>query len=866
MSANFQIRKVAVLGAGVMGAQIAAHLVNANVETLLFELPAKEGDPALSPSSLPRAGERDAVPLREVSLNANVCKALDNLKKLDPAPAASPAKITFIQPANYAQHLEKLRECDLIIEVIAERIDWKSDLYRKVAPFVNERAIFASNTSGLSINKLAEAFPENLRHRFCGIHFFNPPRYMHLVELIPCAATEAPLLDQLETFLVSTLGKGVVRAKDTPNFIANRIGVFSMLATKHHAAAFNLGFDTVDALTGRYLGRPKSATFRTLDVVGLDVFAHVVNTMRENLTDDPWHQHFELPSWFNYLVDQGSLGQKTKRGIYQKIGKDIHVLDLHTKEYRLSDTQVDDGVKEILRGRDWANKLAGLHASQHPQAQFLWAVFRDVFHYCALQLEHIADNARDLDLAVRWGFGWDSGPFEIWQAAGWQQVAGWIAADIAAGKAMANTPLPAWVTDPARTGVHTLQGSFSPLPSAGEGQGERGGLGGYQPRSQLPIYHRQLFPDALLGEQPRYGETVFENDAIRMWHMNDGIAILSFKTKMHTISNEVLDGILRAVDEAEAHFSALILWQSEPPFSAGADLLQAMQGMQEDASSGLLDKLKGAVTRVKYTVAGGGGIGDVFNAATGNVPRVEAVVAKFQQVSQRLRYAQVPTIAAVDGLALGGGCEFSIHCSRVVATLETYIGLVEVGVGLLPAGGGCKEMAMRAAAEAQRFANDNRVDVFPFLRKYFQQIAMGEVAKSAELAREMGYLRPSDRIVLNRFELLHVAKEEAKALNATAYRPPLHPHQIAVAGRTGIATLKAAMINMREGGFISEHDYDIGCRIAETMCGGDVDAGSLVDEQWLLDMERRNFMELLATDKTQARIEHMLKNGKPLRN
>ena len=832
MSSHLRIRKVAVLGAGVMGAQIAAHLANANVETLLFELPAKEGDP-----------------------NGNVNKALDGLKKLDPAPAASPAKITYIQPANYDQHLEKLRECDLIIEAIAERMDWKSDLYRKVAPFVNESAIFASNTSGLSINTLSEAFPENLRHRFCGIHFFNPPRYMHLVELIPCAATEAPLLDQLETFLVSTLGKGVVRAKDTPNFIANRIGVFSMLATKHHAEAFKLGFDTVDALTGRYLGRPKSATFRTLDVVGLDVFAHVVNTMRENLTEDPWHQHFELPSWFNYLVDQGSLGQKTKRGIYQKIGKEIHVLDLHTREYRLSDTKVDEGVKEILRERDWARKLAGLRSNQHPQAQFLWAVFRDVFHYCALHLDSIANNARDFDFAVRWGFGWDNGPFEIWQAAGWQQVAGWIAADIAAGKSMASMPLPTWVTDTSRTAVHGSQGSYAPAGNT------------WQPRSLLPVYRRQLYPDRLLGEARVYGETVFETDEVRMWHNGDDIAILSFKSKMHTVSNEVLDGILRAVNEAEAHFSALILWQTEPPFSAGANLLQLMQGVQEPAQEeGMLGRFKQAASRVKYTIAGGGGLGEIVNAATGNVPKVEAVVAKFQHVSQRLKYAQVPTIAAVDGLALGGGCEFSIHCSRIVATLESYIGLVEVGVGLLPAGGGCKEMAQRASLEAQRFSNDNRVDIFPFVRRYFQNIALGEVAKSAEMAREMGFLRQSDRIVLNRFELLHIAKQEARALNATAYRPPLHQRQIAVAGRTGIATLQAAMVNMQEGNFISEHDYDIGCRVAETLCGGDVEAGSVVDEQWLLDLERRNFMELLATFKTQDRIEHMLKHGKPLRN
>jgi len=855
------IRKVAILGAGVMGSQIAAHMVNANVETLLFELPSPKGDP-----------------------NSNVLKALEALKKLEPSPLASASKLAYIQAANYDQHLELLRDCDLVIEAIAERMDWKSDLYRKVAPYLGERSIFASNTSGLSINQLAAAFPEAQRHRFCGIHFFNPPRYMHLVELIPCANTEPDLVDKLEDFLVSTLGKGVVRAKDTPNFVANRIGVFSMLATLHHAQRLGLGFDTVDALTGRYLGRPKSATFRTLDVVGLDVFTHVVETMHTHLADDPWHGYYVLPDWYKKLIADGALGQKSKRGIYQKVGKEIHVLDVATPAYKLSDSTIDDGVKEILRQRDWSKKLAALRANQHPQAQFLWASFRDVFHYCALHLADIAHNARDLDLAVRWGFGWDSGPFEIWQAAGWQKIAGWIQDDIAAGKAMIKTPLPDWVAESSRTGVHTARGSYapspqpspasgrggqnSPLPLAGEGGAQRREREGqYQPRSTLPVYRRQIFPDTLLGEDRHYGETVFETEAVRLWHMGDNIAILSFKTKMHIISDEVLDGILRAVDEAEENFSALIIWQTEPPFSAGANLLQFMQGMQQAApDEGVFDKLKQAANRVKYTIAGGGGVGAIMNAATGNVPRMEDAVAKFQQVSQRLKYALVPTIAAVDGLALGGGCEFSIHCTRIVASLETYIGLVEVGVGILPAGGGCKEMAQRAAADAQKFSNDGRVDVFPYLRKYFQQIAMGEVSKSAELAREMGYLRATDRIVLNRFELLHIAKEEARALNATAYRPPLAQRQIMVAGRIGIATFKASMINMLEGSFISEHDYNIGCRVAETMCGGDVEAGSMVDEQWLLDLERKNFMELLATEKTKARVEHMLKNGKPLRN
>ena len=893
MADNFAVRKAAVLGAGVMGAQIAAHLVNANVETLLFELPAKVGDPAPSPSSPPMpspqsspasgrgsererqslisAGERDAVSLREPSLNGNVKKALEGLKKLDPSPLASPAKLSCIQPANYEQNLELLRDCDLVIEAIAERIDWKSDLYKKIVPYLGAHSIFASNTSGLSINQLAQAFPEAQRHRFCGIHFFNPPRYMHLVELIPCAGTDGALLDRLEEFLVSTLGKGVVRAKDTPNFIANRIGVFSLLATVHHAERLKLGFDTVDALTGRYLGRPKSATFRTLDVVGLDVFAHVVNTMCESLADDPWHRYFSPPDWLTKLIAQGALGQKSKRGIYQKVGKEIHVLDLTTQAYRLSDGKADDAVKDILRERDWSKKLAALRASSHPQAQFLWAVFRDVFHYCALHLSSIAHSARDLDFAVRWGFGWDSGPFEIWQAAGWQQVAGWISADITAGKAMSSAPLPAWVTDSSRTGVHTPQGSYSPL-SSGEGLGvgelSLNSAAQYHPRSTLPVYTRQPYPDRLLSEPAHYGETIFENHEVRLWHTGDDIAILSFKSKMHSISDVVLDGILRAVDEAEANWRALIIWQTEPPFSAGANLLLLMQAVQETADHpvGMLDKLKGAAQRVKYTVAGGGGLGAIVNAATGNVPRVEDVVAKFQQVSQRLKYSMVPTIAAVDGLALGGGCEFSIHCTRIVATLESYIGLVEVGVGVLPAGGGCKEMAQRAAAEAQRYANDGRVDVFPYLRRYFQNIAMGQVSKSAEQARDMGYLQPSDRIVMNRFELLHVAKQEVRALIATAYRPPMMQRQIAVAGRTGIATFKASMVNMLEGGFISEHDYNIGCRVAETLCGGDVEAGSLVDEEWLLELERRNFMALLATDKTKARIEYMLKNGKPLRN
>lgn len=835
---RFLVRKAAVLGAGVMGAQIAAHLVNANIETMLFELPGEVNNP-----------------------NANVIKAVEKLKKQEPAPLSVKAKATFIQPANYDQHLELLKDCDLVIEAIAERMDWKRDLYTKIAPYLGEHTIFASNTSGLSINQLAEAFPEALRHRFCGIHFFNPPRYMHLVELIPCQASDAGMLDDLEAFLVTYLGKGVIRAKDTPNFIANRIGVFSLLATMYHGRAFDFGFDLVDALTGALIGRPKSATFRTADVVGLDTLAHVINTMRDTLPDDAWHAYFAVPDWLQGLIQAGALGEKVKRGVYQKEKNEIYVFDLPTQAYRLSAGEVDEDLKRLLKYSNPTEKFAALRTSSQPQAQFLWSIFRDLFHYCAVQLESIADNARDLDLAVRWGFGWNQGPFEIWQAAGWKQIANWIQEDISAGKTMSQAPLPQWVmaiADSDTQSVHTPQGSFAPRS------------GKPQPRSKLPVYQRQLFPDCLIGEQASYGETIFETDVVRMWHTGDQIAILSFKSKMHTIGIDVLQGVQQAIKEAEQNWRALVIWQTEPPFSAGANLQKATERPKPDAQHGnvpaappspfqsFLKKFKKSAQTTVLQVARELDLADVLMAK--KLAEVDGMIKQFQQTSQALRYSMIPTVAAVDGLALGGGCEFVMHCDRAVATLESYIGLVEVGVGLLPAGGGCKEFALRSAQNAK----DG--DPFPQLKYYFQTVAMAELAKSAEQAKELGYLRLADTVVMHRFELLHVAKAQAMALAEAGYRPPLKNREISVAGNTGIATIQSQLVNLREGGFISEHDYLIGNKVAHVMCGGDLTPGSLVDEDWFLELERAAFMELLATEKTQARIEYTLKTGKPLRN
>ncbi len=788
---NFHIRKVAILGAGVMGAQIAAHLTNAGVKSILFDLAAKEG---------PK--------------NGIVTKAIDAMLKLAPDPFASKSKAALITPANYDEHLALLKECDLVIEAISERMDWKKSLYEKVAPFIRPDAIFASNTSGLSITELSKVFPESLRHRFCGVHFFNPPRYMKLVELIATPVTEPVIMDLLESFLTTTVGKGVIRANDTPNFVANRIGVFSIAATMHHTMAFKMGFDEVDALTGPAIGRAKSATYRTGDVVGLDTLAHTFKTMDDNLPADPWHQYYTVPAFLKALIEKGALGQKTKAGFFTKKGKDILVLDLAKQDYVPSTGKVADEVAAILKIRNPAEQFAALRASAHPQAQFLWAIFRDVFHYIAVHLGDVANSARDIDFAIRWGFGWKMGPFETWQAAGWEQVAKWIDEDIAAGKTMANTPLPAWVTD-GRKGVHSAEGSYSSK------------TGKMVARSALPVYQRQLFPELLLGEKADKGNTIFETDAVRMWTTKgqEDVAIVSFKTKMHAISSDVLNGLNKAIDEVEANYKALVIWQEQPPYAAGADLMKALEGLK-----------------------------------AGRFDEFEAMVALFQATSQRIKYSMVPVVSAVDGMALGGGCEFQMHSDRVIASLESYIGLVEVGVGLLPAGGGLKEMALRAALAA------NGGDLMPFIQKSFKHAAMGEVSKSALEAKEMGHLRWRDIIIFNKDELLYVALETARAMANASYRPPLAPAAFPVAGNTGIATLKMMLINMKAGGFISDHDYDISSRIAECLCGGQVEPGSMVNEEWMLNLERKHFCELAKTEKTQARIEFMLKNGKPLRN
>lgn len=802
---RFQVKKVAVLGAGVMGAQIAAHLVNVKVPVILFDLPAKEG---------PK--------------NGIVIKAVEGLKKLKPAPLGVPEDAALIQQANYEENMELLRECDLVIEAIAERMDWKTDLYHKIAPFIADGAIVASNTSGLSITKLSEALPQSIKPRFCGIHFFNPPRYMTLVELINTPTTEPKVLDDLEAFVTSALGKGVIRAHDTPNFIANRVGIASMLATIKEAEAFKLTYDVVDDLTGKKLGRASSGTFRTADVVGLDTMAHVIKTLQDNLgpgkVEDPFSDIYGTPPVLAKLLESKSLGQKTGAGFYKKQGRDILRLDPESMEYVPAGAKANEVVGRMLK-KPAGERLKLLREAEGAEARFLWAILRDQFHYAAVHLESIAETARDIDFAMRWGFGSKQGPFELWQQAGWKQVATWIQEDIDAGKALSTAPLPEWVfKGPVAEagGVHTAEGSWSASAKK------------FIPRRKLPVYERQFFPEDVLGSKaPAFetaGTTLHEDDAIRLWTLggaNDDVLIASIKTKMHAISPDVAEGLAMGVDLAEKSYKGMVIWSNDEMFSAGADLQAMLPAFM-----------------------------------MGGAKAIEGAEAELQNVMLKLRYAAVPVVSAIRGIALGGGCEMAVHSAKRVAAMESYVGLVEVGVGLVPGAGGLAYIARRAAENASTSTNK---DILPFLTEGFTAAAMAKVGTSAIESRKIGYLLDSDVIVPNKDELLFVALNEARALFNSGYRAP-HKRQFPVVGRNGLATIKGQLVNMRDGGFISAHDFHIAGLIAGVVCGGDVDAGTLVTEEYLMTLERKAFCSLLEHPKTQERIMGMMSTGKPVRN
>jgi len=809
---NLIVKKVAVLGSGVMGSQIAAHCINSNIPVILFDLASQTIDE------------------KPINKSAIAKKGIEGLTKLKPSPLMFSDNSRLIQPANYDEHLGLLSECDLVIEAIAENLEWKHDLYKLIAPYISQNAIFASNTSGISIEKLCEGIPEGLKERFCGIHFFNPPRYMHLLELIPSKRTAEVILDSLETFATSVWGKGVVRARDTPNFIANRVGVFSILSTIASAEKLNLSFDLVDALTGDKLGRPKSATFRTCDVVGIDTLSNVIKTMQSTLRGDPFFKSYQLPVVLEKLVEIGHLGQKTGAGFYKRVGKENLIFNQQTSAYDSAANQISTEVLEILK-KPSNQQIALFRSCKDPQGYFIWEIYRNLFHFIAVHLESIANSAAEVDFAMRWGYGWNLGPFETWQSAGWEKIALWVQEDIDNGKTLSGEKLPDWVFSKkviTAGGVHSNKGSWSPLS------------GDFILRSSLPVYKKQIFKAQLLGDgtvdSNSSGTTILEVPCGRLWldKRFEKVLILSFKSKANTISREVMDLIARAVQLAEKNYDALVIWQPTSLqiggavlFSAGADLSEAA-GLYKDQG------LEG----------------------------IEWYVKKFQETVSSVKYSNVPVISAVAGLALGGGCELIMHSARRVVAAESYLGLVESGVGLLPAGGGLKELAIGCSKEVMDARNSIFLD---YVKPRFLNVSLAKVSSSAQEAIKMGYLQKSDVIVPNIHELLYQSLLQAQTMAQSGYRAPMKD-DFKVGGRSLKATLKGILINMKDGGFISEHDFFIGDQIAHVISGGDVDDGALVSEEWLFKLERQAFIKLFTAPKTQERIAHMLTTHKPLRN
>ncbi len=814
--------KVAVLGTGTMGAQIAAHLANNGCECLLFGLTEAEDK------------------------KATASAAIKNLPKIKPPALASKNSTKLIQALDYTNDINRLSECSLVIEAVSENMKIKRALYGKIEPHLSKEAIFASNTSGLSIKELGDALSSATRDNFCGIHFFNPPRYMPLVELIPHTDTEQEHLHKLEGFLTTTLGKQVVYAKDTPGFIANRFGIFSSATIFYWMQHYNLAPDVVDELCGGLIGRAKSACFRTADIVGLDIFANVMNNLHTNLKHDPWNKHFVLPDWMNNMINDKNLGQKSGKGVYEKTAKGIMVFDPDLGDYRPVKKGKSKKVKEIFASsRGLADALPKLNAANDAQANFLWAVHREIFHYAAIHLADVADNVRDADQAMMSGFGWEQGIFRLWQNAGVHKIGDLINKDIAKNNTMASITLPHWI----KQDMYNEAGAWAPKRKS------------RITNSSHPVYQRQVIADESQlwpNQKGSLPQVVMEDDCLRMINLKDGVVAVNFKTKMNTISFELLESISKALDLVEAQYAGLIFWQPQGPFCAGANLYQILASVR----LGKVEK-GGVVSNIKQVAF------ETLNPKLpklGKLPPVIKVIGDLQQIFMRLKHSNFPVVAATQGLVLGGGCELILHTDKVVAANDSFIGLVEMGIGVLPAGAGTKEMARRADEWSQDLGEGSDLAHFMKLRQFYTNIAMAKVSGSASEAREMGYLRADDKIIANPKELLYVAKKECLNLVDESYSPPRRRADIRVGGRPAIANFKAHLENMREGDFISAHDHLCAKELAKVICGGDLDSGQVADDEWFLQLEKESFIDLLKTKLTQNRIEYILKTGKPLRN
>jgi 3-hydroxyacyl-CoA dehydrogenase len=799
-----KIEKAAVLGAGTMGAQIAAHLANAGVRTLLLDLPPRE----LTAEERARGLTLEAREVRDRAARAG----LEAAQKAKPAAFFTPAAASLVSVGNFEDDLARLKDCDLIIEAVVENLEIKRGLYERVEAARRPGSVVASNTSGIPIKELAAGRSEDFRAHFLGLHFFNPPRYLHLVELIPTEWTRGEVACALQGFLDERLGKGVVIAKDRPNFIANRIGTFGALATIKTMIDDNYSIEEVDKLTGPARGRPKTATFRTFDLVGLDVLLHVARNLYEAVPEDEEREVFVAPEFLERMIGQGLLGNKTGGGFYRKAKgekKEIWTLDTASLEYRPTEKVKLPALDAAKNIEDTAVRIKTLIWGKDRVGAFLWKTMSRTLRYAANRLPEIADRVVDVDRAMRWGFNWELGIFEVWDAIGVERS-----------------------VERMRTEGHAIPQNVERMLAAGA-------------KSFYKIENgEQFYFDFAAHEYRPVGEragvivlksikeragVVRKNAGASLIDIGDGVACLEFHSKMNTIGGDTLAMIKTSLAEVEKNFLGLVLGNQGVNFSVGANLMLLLLEAQEE-----------------------------------NWEEIDGMVRAFQGATMSLRYSARPVVVAPFQMTFGGGCEMVLHADRVRASAETYIGLIEVGVGLIPAGGGTKEMTMRALDAIP--ANLAEADAFPFIKRAFETIALAKVATSAEEARSLGLLTADDGVSMNADRLIADAKKEVLALAGAGYVRPQPRTNITALGQSALSTLKLGIHQMRRGGFISDHDALIGEKLARIMTGGDLNHPTQVSEQYLLDLEREAFLSLCGQRQTQERIAHMLKGGKPLRN
>ncbi len=793
-----RINKVAVLGAGVMGATIAAHLANAGIRTLLLDIVPKEPNEAEAGAGL-TLNDR---PVR----NRIAAAGLEGLKKMKPAPLFLPGYAGAIEVGNFEDDISRLKECDWVIEVVVENMAIKKQLFlEKVVPNLKEGAVLSTNTSGLSVNEMASCLPAEVRKRFLVTHFFNPPRYMRLLEIVPCSETDPTVTADMAAFIARRLGKGIVYAKDTPNFIANRIGVYAIANSIRTMLAMGLTVEEVDAVAGPATARPKSAAFRTADLVGIDTLRHVANNSYELLKDDEEREIFRFPPFIEEMVGKGLLGNKSRQGFFKKVkddnGSSFFYYDYATGDYLPSKRPKFASVEGAKQIDDPARRLQAVVTGSDKGAEFAWQNLRDTLIYTFKRIPEIADDIVNVDNAMRWGFNWELGPFEMFDAIG---VAGFVAR--AEGEGIAVPP------------------ALKEIERFYRFENGRKQYYSLTTRSwrDVPVRADQIHLSIL-----KRGDGVVEkNSGASVVDLGDGVFCLEFHTKMNAIGNEILSMVHKAVKRAEEEGVGLVIANEGTMFSAGANLMLLVMAIAE-----------GAYDEIAMTVR------------------------QFQKAMMAIKYSNIPVVAAPHNLVMGGGCETCLHSDAITPHAETYMGLVEIGVGLLPAGGGTKEMAIRAMKLAEQY----ETDVQPFLFKNFMNIAMARVSMSAAELYDMGFLKPGDGISMDMDRRIYDAKQRAIALAAT-YRPSLPLVDLKAPGRSVAASIKSQLWNMRMGGFISEYDQFLAATIADVITGGDVPAGTLITEEYLLELEREAFVRLCGQKKTLERIQHMLKKGKPLRN